>query len=303
MGRTTKIQWAESTWNPWRGCTMVSPGCANCYAARLAPRNPAVLGVWGPQGTRVVAAESGWRQPLSWNHRASAEYGNERGSIFPSLCDVFEDWPGPMLSTQEKQLWRTPNGDWQDTEQGSDGPLTMNDVRARLWDLIARTPHLDWLLLTKRPENIGRMMPSGDWPNVWLGVSIESQQYAWRADALLDAPQRGVPVRFVSYEPALGLLDLTPCLHHGGINWVIVGGESDPGARPFWLDWADAMLGQCYRARVPFFLKQLGSNPMSFYQHGFDIMAQGASASSHKGDDMDYWPQRLQVRQMPPPPG
>ncbi len=127
MGEGSKIQWTHHTFNPWRGCTHVSPGCEHCYAEALSKRNPAQLGTWGAGGTRVVASEAYWKQPERWNR--AAEAAGERHRVFcASLADVFEDRP------------------------------ELVEPRERLWRLIVATPHLDWLLLTKRPENIARLL-------------------------------------------------------------------------------------------------------------------------------------------------
>lgn len=103
MGQQTSIAWTDHTFNPWRGCTKISPGCANCYAARDSKRFPAVRGVWGDEGTRVVAAESTWMEPEKWN-RAAAKAGKRRRVFCASLADVFEDWRGPMLDHFETEL-------------------------------------------------------------------------------------------------------------------------------------------------------------------------------------------------------
>lgn len=192
MGEITKIEWCHHTFNPWRGCTKVSPGCANCYAERQSRRNPGVLGVWGDDGTRVVAAEAAWSEPLKWD-RAANEAGERRRVFCASLADVFEDRTDLFMP------------------------------RLRLFGLIRRTPNLDWLLLTKRPgtwakvvrDTLDWRLNSGglnsrdadywfaaDWlngkppANVWLGVSVEDQARAnERIPALLQIPAR---VRFVS---------------------------------------------------------------------------------------------------------
>lgn len=110
MAKNTAIEWTHATFNPWRGCTKVSEACAHCYAETLSGRNPSVLGVWGPSGKRVVAAESYWREPVKWNK--AAEKAGERRRVFcASLADVFEKWDGPMLDTNEQRLAiYTPNG-------------------------------------------------------------------------------------------------------------------------------------------------------------------------------------------------
>lgn len=275
MGESTKIEWTHHTFNPWRGCTKVSDGCKHCYAETMSHRNPAVLGEWGPKGKRVIAAEAYWKQPLRWNKQA-AEAGERRRVFCLSLGDVFEDRP------------------------------ELIEPRARLFTMILQAPHLDWLLLTKRPENwrsvveaasdylfdhgdrnvCGRLV---DWwkhgialPNVWIGTSVENQATAnERIPELLAIP---ATVRFLSCEPLLGPVDLDQWTvlpvgssggeHHmpwlrqpddpedgppsGGIDWVIVGGESGPNARPMHPDWARSLRDQCNAAGVPFFFKQWG---------------------------------------------
>src|SRR4051812_31601872 len=119
MGAETKIQWCDYTWSPWHGCAKVSPGCTNCYAEKMSHRNPGVLGIWGGKGTRVISAD--WDKPRRWD-RAAAKAGKRR-RVFPSICDPFED--------------------------RSD----LVDARIRFFHLISETPNLDWLVLTKRPEN------------------------------------------------------------------------------------------------------------------------------------------------------
>jgi protein gp37 len=145
VAEKTRISWTHHTFNPWRGCAKVSPGCAHCYAEAMAARSPAVLGEWGPGAARVVAAEGYWRQPYKWD-REACEAGERRRVFCASLADVFEGRPD------------------------------LAAPRERLWGLVRATPYLDWLLLSKRPENLGAMMPHGDWPNVWLGTSVEDRR-------------------------------------------------------------------------------------------------------------------------------
>lgn len=275
MGKNTKVEWATHTFNPWRGCTKVSAGCTNCYADAFSSRNPKVLGVWGPNGTRVVAAEAAWKEPLKWNREAKAA-GERHRAFCASLADVFEDWQGPMVDSQGEELsWDGIN------------PVMMQDVRRRLFELIDSTPNLDWLLVTKRPENIARMMPenfeydhaascelaaSVETPvvrhNVWLGTSVENQQAAdERIPHLLKAPAR---VRFLSCEPLLGPVEFSNVTKRSdavqqlgkksldGIHWVIVGGESGPHARPMHPKWARSLRDQCKAVGVAFHFKQWG---------------------------------------------
>jgi len=282
MAENSKIEWTDATFNCWRGCTKISAGCAHCYAETLSGRNPLTLGVWGPQGTRVVAAESAWREPVKWN-RLAAEGKLPDGSPNPdghrprvfcaSLADVFEDWQGPMSDSQGRTLYRAGVADWH-TEGPPSERLTMADVRRRLFALIDATPNLDWLLVTKRPENAVKMWPAVGFPdagvpgtlgrrlclpNVWAGASVEDRKAIPRIDVLRRIP---AAVRFLSVEPLLddlGPLDLT------GISWVIVGGESGPGSRPLDVAWVRSIVGQCKAASVPVFVKQ-DSGPKSGMQ-------------------------------------
>lgn len=258
--KDSKIEWTTHTFNPWRGCTKVSAGCDNCYAETMSGRNPKTLGVWGKYGTRVVASESMWKQPLKWD-KAAKEAGERHRVFCSSLADVFEG--------RETM----PEAFWQDVD----------NARDRLFDLIEETPNLDWLLLTKRPENVGFKLPK----NVWIGTSVEDQKTAdERIPLLLETP---AALRWLSIEPLLGPVDLThiqfpnehgntedwnainQCIMTNGvddptllgvddpiIDWVVVGGESGPDARPMHPDWARSIRDQCVAAGVPFFFKQWG---------------------------------------------
>lgn len=229
MGQNSSIEWTHHTFNPWWGCLKVSPGCEHCYALTLSKR----FGhdIWGPAKTtsRRTFGEKHWAEPLKWN--AEARTNNHRKRVFcASMADVFEDHP---------QVY---------------------DARLRLFNLIDETPNLDWLLLTKRPENIMGMLD--DWAvhfpqNIWIGTSCEDQQRAdERIPHLLKVPAR---VRFLSCEPLLGPIKLDPWNGgHADIHWVIAGGESGPGARPMHPDWARSLRDQCSAAGVAFHFKQWG---------------------------------------------
>ena len=277
MGENTAIEWATHTFNPWRGCQKVSPGCTNCYAETTSHRNPAVLGEWGPPHAteRVIAAEAYWRKPEKWNRDAQA--AGVRARVFcASLADVFEDAP------------------------------QVDGARVRLWDLIGDTPWLTWLLLTKRPENVRSMVPAwwilDRWPaNVWLGTSVEDQERAeLRIPYLMDVP---ATVRFLSCEPLLGPVDLDGWIDRAlnmntgtfasRIHWVIVGGESGPDARPMHPEWSEALRDQCVAAEVPFFFKQWGEHgpyPREIGDHtGMTAVAfDGCAYPKPLGDDPDY---------------
>ncbi len=224
MGENSKIEWTTHTFNPWWGCTKVSEACKNCYAETWAKR----VGqkVWGPKAERRTMSENHWKQPLKWNR--DAENATERPRVFcASMADVFEDRP------------------------------ELAAPRARLFDLIEATPNLDWLLLTKRPQNVKRLAKWQDeWPeNVWLGTTVELQT---RADELLPfLAEIPAKVRFISAEPLLGPLDLTPWMG-STINWVITGGESGPKARPASPKWFRDIHHQCMERSVAFHFKQWG---------------------------------------------
>lgn len=235
MGKSTNISWTDFTFNPWWGCVKVSPGCENCYALTMATRWG--HDIWGPAKTtrRRVFGERHWTEPYAWDSAAQAA-GERRRVFCASMSDVFEDHP--QLVGEREQLWR----------------------------IIRGTPNLDWLVLTKRPENIAAMLPVGYWPNVWLGTSTEDQQRAdERIPLLLQARDR-VPVLFLSVEPQIGPIQLGT----GGqfydygfgdkarIDWVIVGGESGPKHRPFDIAWARSLRDECHDARVAFHFKQHG---------------------------------------------
>ena len=308
MSKGTQIQWTRHTYNPWRGCTKVSEGCKLCYAETLSNRNPKVLGVWGPAGTRVLAARQQWQEPIKWDQEARSKHRQDL--VFcASVADVFEVWEGPMQNSQGMPLWWHP--DWPPDYHGyptashflpdNSGckwmPFSLKQARSRLWDLIRATPHLIWQLLTKRPENVLAMMPWGDWPNVWLGASVENQSNAWRLNALQEASvQVRVPVLFCSAEPLLGPLDLY-LSKPSPISWVIVGGESGSAARPMHLEWARDILEQCRQADVACFVKQLGHRPTTVFTSTGQRLA--LPLVDRKGGSMEEWPANLQVRQFP----
>jgi protein gp37 len=222
----TIIAWTDWTFNPWMGCEKVSEGCRNCYALTLT-KNRMGLDLWGPQNPRQVT-KAGWKSLKTWNRRAPSHSGvlgeGQPDLVFcASLCDVFEDHP------------------------------TANETRPAVWEAIRECQNIHFQLLTKRPENILRMLPAdwgNGWPNVWLGTSIEDMRVAHRADHLRDIP---AVVRFISYEPALGPLD---DLNLIGIDWVIVGGESGQKYRIMDHDWARSMRDRCAAEGVSFFFKQ-----------------------------------------------
>jgi protein gp37 len=229
MAKNSQIEWTHHTFNPWWGCAKVSPACQNCYAELWAKRMGQQL--WGVRSARRFFGDAHWREPLVWNEEA--RIAGERNRVFcASMADVFES--------------RTE----------------LDAQRQRLWGLIRATPWLDWLLLTKRPQNIGGMVhwSAGTWPrNVWLGTTVENQQCA--EERLPHLLQHAAAVRFLSCEPLLGAINLSKWFRRPGlerIDWVIAGGESGPGARPMHPDWAKNLLKQCRKADVAFHFKQWG---------------------------------------------
>jgi protein gp37 len=245
MAEKTEIAWCDSTFNPWIGCQKVSPGCDNCYAETLMDKRYHRV-EWGPHGERKRTSAGNWRNPLIWDrHHAvfQAKHGRRQRVFCSSLADVFDN--------------QVPN-DW----------------RADMWALIASTPNLDWLLLTKRPENIRKMLPGSyveqlvgrdlpwPWPNVWLGVTAENQEmYDRRWPILRDIP---AAVRFISYEPAIGPLRILGEDQYSKMpDWLICGGESGPGYRDMPSQWANDIGWICKANGIPFFMKQMaGKKPI-----------------------------------------
>lgn len=230
MGIETGISWTDHTFNIAWGCHKVSPACTFCYAEVWAKR----MGneVWGLKAPRKTFGIKHWNQPIKWNKNAIKE-GKRKRVFCSSMCDVFEDHP------------------------------TIIQELTKLWPLIKATPMLDWQLLTKRADRIALSLPD-DWgdgyENVWLGTTIENNDYVDRADALRAIP---VKVRFISYEPALGPLDK---LDLSGLHWIIYGGESGPHRRPEDFQWARDMNTRCNNSGVAFYFKQSsglkpGTNP------------------------------------------
>ncbi len=270
MGETTGISWTDATHNPWWGCARVSPGCEKCYAEQLATVRRK-LNVWGVDAQRRPMSEAYWREPLKWNRKAEA--AGVRTRVFcASMADVFELLPARNI----------------------DGRRVQDEARARLWPLIESTPWLDWLLLTKRPQNIAALAPWGTperpWPlNVWLGVTAEDQKRAdERVPILLSVP---AAIRFVSHEPALEGVAFSKWLGRDGVSWVITGGESSSTARPYDVAWARSVVRQCRAAKVAPFVKQLGSHAL--------IDGAPYETRNHKGDEPHEWPADIRVQEFP----
>lgn len=261
MGETS-ISWCHYTFNLWWGCFKVSPGCTNCYAAAFDRRvHGKASDHWERTGGRWFQSDEYWQQPLKWNEKAKRE--GVRYRVFcGSMMDWLEQHPNPEINRQ------------------------MDAYRGRLFELIKRTPYLDWLLLTKRPQYLSGYLPwmrigyeDPPWPNVWLGTTVEDQEHADKRIPLLLA-NRAV-VFFLSCEPLLGALDLNRIripgiddeLHFSAlsrqrdsvygytdrvVNWVIAGAESGPRARECKTEWLRSLRDQCAESDTgtAFFLKQ-----------------------------------------------
>ena len=266
MGASTEIAWTDSTFNPWWGCQRVSPGCENCYAETFDKR--VGRADWGPGSLHRFFGDKHWNEPIKWNREAQAA-GVRRRVFCASMADVFED------------------------------RRDLDEHRDRLWRLIAATPMLDWLLLTKRPENLAPMLPwrspgAAPWGNVWIGTTVEDQK---RADLRLPL-LRLVPaiVRFVSFEPLLGPVSVDLA----GLHWAIIGGESGHRARPFDLDWARSLLVQARVAGCAPFVKQMGdASVWPLAEGALHSLRAGRVRLKPKGGDPAEWPADLRVREFP----
>ncbi|WP_448684766.1 phage Gp37/Gp68 family protein [Achromobacter xylosoxidans] len=268
MAENSKIEWTDHTFNPWEGCQKVGPGCDHCYAETRNARFAGGRAVnWGPGAPRRRTSAANWRKPLSWNGRPFYQCldcgwrGHGAGKINGGLpvCPV-PKCASLRLAPARARVFCASLADVFDNAVD---PAWRED----LYGLFEATPSLDWLLLTKRIGNVGNMLPvpfdfNRIYPNVWLGATIVNQAEADRdIPKLLELPAR---VRFLSMEPLLGPVDLgTACrragLHLGeALDWVIVGGESGPGARPMHPAWAASLRDQCQDAGVPFLFKQWG---------------------------------------------
>lgn len=271
MGKDSGIEWTDHSYNPWWGCEKVSPACDRCYAESSAKRWG--HDIWGKDSPRRFFGDKHWNEPMKWELEA-IRAGKPALVFCASMADVLED---------RKDL---------------------EPHRKRLWALIEATPHLRWLLLTKRPENYATMLPAGwlDKPreNVWIGTTAENQRRAdERIGHLVKVP---AVVRWLSVEPLLEEIDLsehfrTALLQETGkvddrgihmvcteaaplIHWVIIGGESGFGTRPMDENWARRMIADCRKAGVAPFVKQLGGFP-------------------DKRHDITEFPDELRVREFP----
>ena len=214
MGARSAIEWTEATWNPVTGCVKTSPGCQHCYAERMACRLKAMGQPNYARGFKVTLHPHALRLPLSWK--------KPQMIFVNSMSDLFHE----------------------------DVPL---DFIQQVFDVMRRANWHTYQVLTKRSERLVELDVNIDWPpHVWMGVTVENADYAYRIDHLR---RTRAAVKFVSLEPLLGPISN---LDLAGIRWAVVGGESGPGARPMDPKWVTDIRDQCLRADVPFFFKQWG---------------------------------------------
>ncbi len=214
MARVTTIEWTEMTWNPVTGCVKVSPGCKHCYAETLSKRLKAMGSERYQNGFQVTTHDDLIDLPKRWK-RARIVFVN-------SMSDLFHE------------------------------EVSLNFIR-RVFETMRQCPQHQFQVLTKRAERLAELSLKLRWSsNIWMGVSIESQEYAYRSRLLRSVP---AALRFLSVEPLLGPIENLPLK---GIHWVIVGGESGPGARPMKQEWVETIYQQCRDQSVPFFFKQWG---------------------------------------------
>lgn len=225
MADSSRIEWTEATWNPVAGCNVLSPGCTNCYAMRMAARLEA-MGVDKYKGTtRKSGGRAKWTGKIVLDHAAleiPKRWKRGRLIFVNSMSDLFHDKvPAAFIL----QVFAT--------------------MRA--------TPQHTYQVLTKRPERLVKLDPKIEWPeNVWMGVTVENEDFTGRIDLLRKSHAK---TKFLSLEPLLGPLD---DLDLRGIHWVIAGGESGPGCRPVEKDWVRSIRDQCTDANVAFHFKQWG---------------------------------------------
>ncbi|WP_225772902.1 DUF5131 family protein [Inquilinus sp. Marseille-Q2685] len=219
------IEWTEATWNPIAGCTVLSPGCTNCYAMRMASRLEAMGQKKYFGTTRISGNRPKWNGNITIDEKSIGipfSWSTGRLIFVNSMSDLFHE----------------------------NIPI---DFVKKIFSVMNDTPHHTYQILTKRSDNLLRMSSELIWTeNIWMGVSVENEDYKWRIDQL---KQTHAQIKFLSLEPLLGPLDT---IDLRGIDWVIVGGESGPGARPVELEWVRSIRDQCIHGDVAFHFKQWG---------------------------------------------
>lgn len=261
--QNTKISWADHTFNPWIGCTRVSQGCINCYAEDMMDHRYH-RAKWGPGQARQLTSDANWKKPLAWN-RVAAATGRRFKVFCASLADVFD--------AEVSQEWRE-----------------------RLWMLIEETPNLDWLLLTKRPENFNLLPWAADgtpYKNVWLGVTAENKTEATKRIPILRA--WNPVIKFVSAEP---LLEDISGVDFSGIDWIIPGGESGRKARPMNINWVRNLIEAGEKAGAKIWVKQMGEGWAK--ENRAELVQIDTSIKwSRPGAEPTFWEPDLRVQNNP----
>ena len=276
MAENSNIQWTDHTLNFWWVCTKVHAGCTNCYAEAWDKRHGGKN--WGKSAPRRMI-KSAFENLAKWNAKAKSQ-GVVHRVFASSMCDVYEDHDGPVIDSKKEVI----------------SELRIAHLRDRFQLEAPTYANLEFLILTKRPENIMRMCPpvwrtGGRWPaNVMTGTSPCNQETADESiPNLIKVPGR----HFLSCEPLLGPVDLRKYLSTRRISWCICGGESGGKARAFNVDAARQIMYQCREFNVPYFCKQLGDNPTIDGTVPLTI-------SARKGKEMSEWPEDLRVQEFPP---
>jgi protein gp37 len=303
MSTQSSIEWTDATWNPVRGCEKVSPGCAHCYAETFAERFRGVPGHPYEQGFDLRLVPEKLTEPLTWK--------KPRRVFVNSMSDLFQDGvPFEFIDQCFAVMACAQKHTFQVLTKRPARMLEYMLSRAKCADYWKRAARdLGWAL-----EWEGFSLVPFPLPNVWLGVSVENQHFAdERIPLLLQTP---AAVRFISAEPLLEFIDLcglrggtfdamtgcgdrerlTEWAHTPSLDWVIVGGESGQGARPFNIDWARQIIEDCELAGVACFVKQLGSEPRDEAKHA--TMGH-MFLRNRKGGDPSEWPEDLRVREFP----
>lgn len=309
MSDKSAIEWTDATWNPVRGCVKVSPGCANCYAETFAERFRGVKDHPYEQGFDLRLVPEKLTEPLRWK--------KPRRIFVNSMSDLFQDGvPDSYIDQVFAVMALCPQHTFQVLTKRAERMRAYFDVKEpeellTRWADAAITiePLGDGDNATEEAATRYEDVFSQDWPlpNVWLGVSVENQpMYDKRIGDLLRAP---AVVRFLSVEPMLGQIDMrmggssipdyAPHNPLPQVDWVILGGESGPGARPFDLAWARSIVQQCKTAGVPCFMKQVGSRPDGWWTNELGPRFNAHSLTSKKGGDPVEWPEDLRIREFP----
>jgi protein gp37 len=267
VSASSKIEWTEKVWNPVTGCTEVSPGCDHCYAKTFAERWRGVAGHPFERGFDLTLRPERLQDPFRWR--------KPQRVFVNSMSDLFhKDVPDEFIA----QVFATMLGADRHTFQLlTKRPERLRRVVAKIYGGALSIPMYGVL---------GTRVPMPPLAHVWLGVSIESNDYAWRADMLRQAPNA---VPWISFEPLLGPCDRVDLT---GIHWAVIGGESGPGARPIDLAWIRDIIARCRAAGVAVFVKQLGAVWSAWVDDG----GRGADP---KGGDMSRWPEELRIREYP----